>query len=237
MKAKIAVLMFPGSNCDLDTVHVLKNVIKVETDLVWHNHFKEENYDGVILPGGFAFGDYLRAGIIAAHSPAIDEAKVMLKDGRPVIGICNGFQILTEAQFLPGALLQNDSLKFVCKWVNLVVENNNTALSNKMKEGEVIDIPIAHGEGRFFTDNLKELEENNQIVFRYADEQGKVTKDSNPNGSLGNIAGICNLERNCVGLMPHPERASEVILSPKKTTHGRLFFESMMEYIGRRILQ
>lgn len=237
MKAKIAVLMFPGSNCDLDTVHVLKNVIKVETDLVWHNHFKEENYDGVILPGGFAFGDYLRAGIIAAHSPAIDEAKVMLKDGRPVIGICNGFQILTEAQFLPGALLQNDSLKFVCKWVNLVVENNNTALSNKMKEGEVIDIPIAHGEGRFFTDNLKELEENNQIVFRYADEQGKVTKDSNPNGSLGNIAGICNLERNCVGLMPHPERASEAILSPKKTTHGRLFFESMMEYIGRRILQ
>lgn len=237
MKAKIAVLMFPGSNCDLDTVHVLKNVIKVETDLVWHNHFKEENYDGVILPGGFAFGDYLRAGIIAAHSPAIDEAKVMLKDGRPVIGICNGFQILTEAQFLPGALLQNDSLKFVCKWVNLVVENNDTALSNKMKEGEVIDIPIAHGEGRFFTDNLKELEENNQIVFRYADEQGKVTKDSNPNGSLGNIAGVCNLERNCVGLMPHPERASEAILSPKKTTHGRLFFESMMEYIGRRILQ
>ena len=237
MKAKIAVLMFPGSNCDLDTMHVLKNVIKVETDLVWHNHFKEENYDGAILPGGFAFGDYLRAGIIAAHSPAIDEAKVMLKDGRPVIGICNGFQILTEAQFLPGALLQNDSLKFVCKWVNLVVENNDTALSNTMKEGEVIDIPIAHGEGRFFTDNLKELEENNQIVFRYADEQGKVTKDSNPNGSLGNIAGVCNLERNCVGLMPHPERASEAILSPKKTTHGRLFFESMMEYIGRRILQ
>jgi phosphoribosylformylglycinamidine synthase I len=235
MKTKIAVLMFPGSNCDLDTVYVLRNVIKIDTDLVWHNYFKEKEYDGVILPGGFAFGDYLRAGIIAAHSPAIDEAKVMLKDGRPVIGICNGFQILTEAQFLPGALLQNDSLKFICKWVNLVVENNETALSNKMKMGDVIDIPIAHGEGRFFTDNMKELEDNDQIVFRYADETGNTTTDSNPNGSLGNIAGVCNLEQNCVGLMPHPERASEAILSPNKTTHGQLFFESMIEYILRRI--
>lgn len=235
MNVKIAVLMFPGSNCDLDTVHVLKNVIQVETDLIWHNHFKEKDYDGVILPGGFSFGDYLRAGIIAAHSPAIDEAKVMLKDGRPVIGICNGFQILTEAQFLPGALLQNDSLKFVCKWVNLVVENDKTALSNKMKKGEIIDIPIAHGEGRFFTDNVKELIENNQIVFRYADREGNVTQDSNPNGSLENIAGVCNLEQNCIGLMPHPERASEAIISPKNTTHGKLFFESMIEYIIRRV--
>ena len=234
MKVRIAVLMFPGSNCDLDTVHVLKEVMKVKTDLVWHNHFKERDYDGVILPGGFAFGDYLRAGIIAAHSPAIDEARIMLKDGRPVIGICNGFQILTEAQFLPGALLQNDSLKFICKWVNLVVENNKTVLSNKMKKGEVIDIPIAHGEGRFFTDDIKELEENNQIVFRYADEEGNVTDASNPNGSLGNIAGVCNLEQNCIGLMPHPERASEAIISPKGTTHGRLFFESVIEYITRR---
>ena len=235
MKVRIAVLMFPGSNCDLDTVHVLKEVMKVKTDLVWHNHFKERDYDGVILPGGFAFGDYLRAGIIAAHSPAIDEARIMLKDGRPVIGICNGFQILTEAQFLPGALLQNDSLKFVCKWVNLVVENNKTVLSNKMKKGEVIDIPIAHGEGRFFTDDIKELEENNQIVFRYADEEGNVTDASNPNGSLGNIAGVCNLEQNCIGLMPHPERASEAIISPKGTTHGRLFFESVIEYITKRL--
>jgi len=235
MKVRIAVLMFPGSNCDLDTVHVLKEVMKVKTDLVWHNHFKERDYDGVILPGGFAFGDYLRAGIIAAHSPAIDEARIMLKDGRPVIGICNGFQILTEAQFLPGALLQNDSLKFICKWVNLVVENNKTVLSNKMKKGEVIDIPIAHGEGRFFTDDIKELEENNQIVFRYADEEGNVTDASNPNGSLGNIAGVCNLEQNCIGLMPHPERASEAIISPKGTTHGRLFFESVIEYITKRL--
>ena len=145
MSIKIAVIQFPGANCDLDTIHVLNNVIKVKADLVWHNNFKETRYDSVILPGGFAFGDYLRAGIIAAHSPAIDEAREMLKDGRPVIGICNGFQVLTEAQFLPGALLQNDSLKFVCKWVNLKVENNKTALSNKMNIGDVLAVPVAHG--------------------------------------------------------------------------------------------
>ncbi|MFX1312613.1 MAG: phosphoribosylformylglycinamidine synthase I [Promethearchaeota archaeon] len=232
---KIAVIQFPGSNCDLDALYVLNNVIDdIKADLVWHNHFKESNFDGVILPGGFAFGDYLRAGIIAAHSPAIDEAKIMLNDGKPVIGICNGFQILTEAQFLPGALLRNDSLKFICKWVNLKVENNTTAFSNKMDKNDVLAIPIAHAEGRYYTDNLKELEENNQIVFRYSSEEGKITQDANPNGSLENIAGICNLEQNCVGFMPHPERASEAILSPKGTTHGKLFFESMVEYIRRR---
>ena len=234
MNIKIAVIQFPGANCDLDTMHVLNNVINVEADLVWHNHFKESHYDGVILPGGFAFGDYLRAGIIAAHSPAIDEAKIMLNDGRPVIGICNGFQVLTEAQFLPGALLQNDSLKFVCKWVKLRVDNTNTAFTSKMHKGDIIDIPIAHGEGRYYTDRLRELEENDQIVFRYSNEIGELTDDANPNGSLENIAGVCNLERSCLGLMPHPERASETILSPHKTTHGKLFFESMIEFIKRR---
>jgi phosphoribosylformylglycinamidine synthase I len=232
---RIAVIDFPGSNCDLDTIHVLNKVMKVKADLVWHNYFKESNYDGVILPGGFAFGDYLRAGIIAAHSPAIDEARIMLKDGRPVIGICNGFQILTEAQFLPGALLQNDSLKFICKWVNLRVENNKTALSNKMDLGNVLNIPIAHAEGRYYTDNLKELEENNQIVFRYSNEKGKLTSEANPNGSMANIAGVCNIEQNCIGLMPHPERASESILSPKGTIHGTLFFNSMIDFIRERI--
>jgi phosphoribosylformylglycinamidine synthase I len=236
MNIKIAVIEFAGSNCDLDTVHVLRNVINgIDVDLVWHNQFKESQYDGVILPGGFAFGDYLRAGIIAAHSPAIDEARVMLNDGRPVIGICNGFQILTEAQFLPGALLRNDSLKFICKWINLKVENSNTAFSNMMKFGDVCALPIAHAEGRYFTDNLKELDENEQIVFRYSDENGELTDEANPNGSLKNIAGICNQEQNCVGLMPHPERASEAILSPKKTTHGKLFFESMINFIKQRL--
>lgn len=234
MTIQIAVIDFPASNCNLDAVHVLNNVINVKADLVWHNHFKETNYDGVVLPGGFSFGDYLRAGIIAAHSPAIDEARVMLKDGRPIIGICNGFQILTEAQFLPGALLQNESLKFVCKWVNLKVENNKTAFTNKMNVGDVIDIPIAHGEGRYYTDNLKELEENDQIVFKYSTDQGELSNDANPNGSIDNIGGICNIEQNCVGLMPHPERASEAIISPKKTTHGRKIFDSMIEFIKRR---
>ncbi len=227
--------MFPGANCDLDTVHVLKNVMNIDVDLVWHNYFKESKYDGVILPGGFSFGDYLRGGIIAAHSPALDEAKIMLKDGRPVIGICNGCQILAEAQFIPGAFLHNDSLKFICKWVNLKVENNKTAFSNKMNVGDVLALPIAHAEGRYFVDNLKELEENNQIVFRYSTENGELTKDANPNGSLGSIAGICNLEQNCVGLMPHPERASEKILSPNDTEHGRVFFNSMIEFIRRRL--
>ena len=147
MTIKIAVIQFPGANCDLDAVHVLSNVVGVETTLVWHNHFKEAKFDGVILPGGFSFGDYLRAGIIAAHSPALDEAKVMLKDGRPILGICNGFQILTEAEFLPGALLQNESLKFVCKWVNINVINNRTAFTHGMDKNDVLAMPIAHGEG------------------------------------------------------------------------------------------
>jgi phosphoribosylformylglycinamidine synthase I len=235
MTIKIAVIQFPGANCDLDAVHILNDVIGVETHLVWHNHFKEADFDGVVLPGGFSFGDYLRAGIIAAHSPALDEARIMLKDGRPIIGICNGFQILVEAEFLPGALLQNDTLRFVCKWVNIKVINNQTAFTHKMKIDDVLAIPIAHGEGRYYTDNVKELEENDQIVFKYSTEDGSFKPEANPNGSLENIAGICNIEQNCVGLMPHPERASESILSPKQTTHGRIFFESMIEFIKRRL--
>lgn len=235
MNIKIAVIQFPAANCDLDAIHVLNNVINVKADLVWHNHFRESNYDGVILPGGFAFGDYLRAGIIAAHSPAIDEARIMLKDGRAVVGICNGFQILTEAQFLPGALLRNESLKFICKWVNLRVEENTTVSTNKMQKGDILAFPVAHGEGRYYTDKLKELEENDQIVFKYSTEQGDITEDANPNGSLSNIAGVCNLERNCVGLMPHPERASEAILSPKRTEDGKIFFNSIIEFIKRRL--
>jgi phosphoribosylformylglycinamidine synthase I len=231
MTIKIAVIQFPGSNCDFDAIHVLNNVIGIKTDLIWHIDFKEINYDACILPGGFTFGDYLRSGIIAAHSPAMKETSEMLKDGRPVIGICNGFQILTEAQFLPGALLQNDSLKFECRWVHLRIENTNTALTNQMQKGDIIDIPIAHGEGRYFHDNIKELYDNDQIVFRYVSSSGIPTEESNPNGSLDNIAGVCNLERNCVGLMPHPERASEEILSPFNTAHGKYLFQSIINFI------
>ncbi|MBY9007405.1 MAG: phosphoribosylformylglycinamidine synthase I [Candidatus Lokiarchaeota archaeon] len=231
---KIAIIQFPGSNCDLDALHVLNNVMSIETKLIWHNDFKGSQFDGAILPGGFSFGDYLRSGIIAAHSPAIDEARQMLKEDKPIIGICNGFQILTEAQLLPGALLQNDSLKFICKWIKIRVENNQTAFTNQMKSGSILNIPIAHGEGRYFTDNLKELEDNNQIVFKYVDSNGEMGESSNPNGSLENIAGVCDLEQKCLGLMPHPERASESILSPESTTHGRLFFESMKNFIEKR---
>jgi len=231
MTIKIAVIEFPGSNCDLDTLHVLNNVIDIESDLIWHNRFKGNKYDGAILPGGFSFGDYLRSGIIAAHSPAIVEIRKMLEDNKPIIGICNGFQILAEAELLPGALLQNTSLKFICKWVNIKVENTLTAFTTRMNKGEVLDIPIAHGEGRFFTDKLEELKENDQIVFKYCTRKGDITEEANPNGSMENIAGVCNLERNCLGLMPHPERASEEILSPYKTTHGKLFFESMVDFI------
>lgn len=231
MTIKIAVIEFPGSNCDLDTVHVLDKVIGIDVDLVWHNRFKGNEYDGAVLPGGFSFGDYLRSGIIAAHSPALDEAREMLKENKPIIGICNGFQILAEAELLPGALLQNDSLKFICKWVNIRVENTQTAFTNQMDKGNVLNIPIAHGEGRFYTDKLEELKENKQIIFKYCSKEGGITKESNPNGSMDNIAGVCNLERNCLGLMPHPERASEAILSPNKTTHGTLFFESMIDFI------
>ena len=232
MTIKVAVIQFPGSNCDRDTVYILNNVIKdVEASLVWHAEFKESKYDAVVMPGGFSFGDYLRSGIIAAHSPAIEEARIMLNDGRPIIGICNGFQILTEAQFLPGALLQNDSLKFICKWVNIQVKNNKTAFTNNMELDEVLDIPIAHGEGRYYTNKLQELKDNDQIVFQYCSEGGNIADKANPNGSLESIAGICNLERNCLGLMPHPERASESILSPTSTNHAKLFFESMKNFI------
>ncbi len=235
MTIKIAVIQFPGSNCDLDTLHVLKNVINIEADLVWHNEFKGSQYDGVVIPGGFSFGDYLRAGIIAAHSPAMEEVRLMAREEKPVLGICNGFQILIEAELLPGALLQNDSLKFICKWIYVRIETTDTAFTSLMKRGDVLDLPIAHGEGRYYTDQLKELEENDQIVLKYVDRKGNTVKNANPNGSLEYIAGICNLERNCLGLMPHPERASEKILSPFATTHGRLFFDSMIEFIKKGV--
>jgi phosphoribosylformylglycinamidine synthase I len=219
---KVAVIQFPGSNCDLDVFHALKDVVKVEVGLVWHRSFKATDYDAAVLPGGFSYGDYLRAGIIAAHSPAMRHVKTMAKEGKPVIGICNGFQILIESGLLSGALLRNQGMTFICKWVKVKVETENTPFTRATPAGTILDVPIAHAEGRYVNEpeSLKELRENDQVVFRYTDIQGKPTDDGNPNGSMDCIAGICNLERNVLGLMPHPERASEPILSPFSNSDG-----------------
>jgi phosphoribosylformylglycinamidine synthase len=219
---KTAVIQFPGSNCDLDIFHVLKDVLQIEADLVWHTNLKSKDYDGAILPGGFSYGDYLRAGIIAAHSPAIGQVEIMAEEGKPIIGICNGFQILIESELLPGALLSNQTGTFICKWVNIKVETNNTDFTRNVSKGTILKIPIAHAEGRYTISpkGLKDLRENDQIVLRYVDENGNLTKIGNPNGSMDSIAGICNNDRNVFGLMPHPERASEKILSPFSSSDG-----------------
>lgn len=237
---RVAVISFPGSNCDLDTVYVLRRLLGVKADLVWHKFFNGSDYDAVILPGGFSYGDHLRSGVIAAHSSAMKHVKEMVEDGKPVLGICNGFQILVEAELLPGALMQNDCLTFVCRWVTVRAETNSTAFTNLIPKGKLLHMPVAHHEGRYMIDRkgFKELCENDQIVFRYVNEEGEATEEANPNGSMDNIAGICNLERNVVGLMPHPERASEEILSPYGGNDGLLVFESMLAYLkaGRKAL-
>ncbi|MCP8304215.1 MAG: phosphoribosylformylglycinamidine synthase I [archaeon] len=233
---KVAVIQFPGSNCDLDTLHVLNDIMKIRADLVWHRCEDLSGYDGVVLPGGFSYGDRLRGGIIAAHSPIMREVKRMAKDGYPVLGICNGFQILVEAGLLSGALLRNSSLKFVCKWVNLSVVSLRSIFTNDLKRYSLLKMPIAHNEGRYFIEegDLKELYDMDQIVLKYVDGDGRATDEANPNGSMDNIAGICNTEGNVLGLMPHPERASERILSPFGSDDGRSIFTSMIEYMRRR---
>ncbi|MFH0972171.1 MAG: phosphoribosylformylglycinamidine synthase I [Candidatus Micrarchaeota archaeon] len=235
---RIAVIQFPGSNCDFDAHHVLRDVMHMNAELVWHTDFKEGKYEAAILPGGFAYGDHLRAGIIAAYSPAMKEVKKMNKERKPILGICNGFQILCEAQLLPGALLRNASMRFVCKWTSLSVVSNRSAFSRKFVRGDVFQSPTAHGEGNYYIDaeGLKQLYQNDQIAFKYCDLQGRESAEANPNGSLDNIAGVCNPEGNVVGLMPHPERASERILNPYKNEKARLVFESLREFLtGRKI--
>lgn len=227
---KVAVLKFPGTNCDEDVLHVLRNVLGVDANIVWHEYFKADGFDAAILPGGFSYGDYLRAGAIAAHSPSVKQLELMDDDCKPILGICNGFQILVEAGLLPGALLLNSTLTFICKWVHLRVEKTATAFTNLFKVGQVVKMPIAHKEGRFFADErtLKRISE--RIVLRYCDENGRVTEEYNPNGSTENIAGICDKDGNIVGLMPHPERASERILSGN-FPDGLLMFKSMLKWM------
>lgn len=223
----VGIVVFPGSNCDRDVNHVLNDVIGLNTRYVWHTQKSIDEFDALILPGGFSYGDRLRAGIIAAQSPIVEAIKKKADEGLPILGICNGFQILVEAGLLPGALVRNDKLKFSCEWLKMEVLNVDTPFTNLFKLNDQIRIPIAHGEGRYIIsdDKLQELYKNNQIVCKY--------KDLNPNGSIDMIAAVCNEERNVMGIMPHPERASEPILSPEHTnSNARLIFHSLKNFLS-----
>jgi len=211
---RFGVVTFPGSNCDYDCYNAVKRVLKEPVEFIWHADRELDLFDCIILPGGFSYGDYLRTGAIAHFANIMGDIKKFAAKGGLVIGICNGFQILTEAGMLPGALQRNKSLKFICKNIYLRCENNKTPFTAKLKKNQVVRIPIAHGEGNYTADSatLKELKQNKQIIFSYCDEKGRVTDEANPNGSMLNIAGICNKKRNVLGMMPHPERCSEAIL-------------------------
>jgi phosphoribosylformylglycinamidine synthase len=207
--------------------HVLQDVFKLDVKYFWHEDSLPKNLDAVVLPGGFSYGDRLRAGVIAAHSPVISDVKKMADKGMPILGVCNGFQILVEAQLLPGVLLRNTSLNFMCRWTELIVENNKTPFTNQFKLKQKIPIPIANGEGRYYADKktLVQLKKNNQIVFRYGE---------NINDSVFDIAGICNKEGNVVGMMPHPERAVEAEINPKDSKPSSLIFESLITTVGAK---
>ena len=226
---KFGVVIFPGSNCDKDIIFAIQNTIGQQVVELWHKDQDLQNCDVIFLPGGFSYGDYLRSGAIAKFSPIMKEVINFAENGGYLIGICNGFQILTESGLLPGALLHNTNNKFICKNVYLKVNNHNSLITNQYN-GQAIKIPIAHGEGRFFADDitLEELEKNNQIIFKYCDKNGNVSDESNPNGSLANIAGICNKNKNVFGMMPHPERAADPILS---NVDGVNLFKSILSYI------
>jgi phosphoribosylformylglycinamidine synthase I len=219
---KFAVIVFPGSNCDVDLMYAIKDVMGAEAEYVWHDETSLEGFDGVLLPGGFSYGDYLRCGAIARFSNIMQEVIRLAKEGKPVFGTCNGFQILTEAGLLPGVLRRNESLHFICKPVQLEV-NNQSAFTSEYQPKEQLTIPVAHGEGNYYCDEetYQELEANNQIIFRYVD---------NVNGSLHRIAGICNKEGNVLGMMPHPERAMESLLGSED---GKKFFASILKNFGK----
>jgi phosphoribosylformylglycinamidine synthase subunit PurQ / glutaminase len=229
----IAIIQFGGSNCDLDVLHVLEDVVGTDAELVWYKEHDLDKYEAAIIPGGFSYGDYLRAGAIASRTPIMDSIKKMADEGKPIMGICNGFQILTESGLLNGALTTNEYPKFRCEWTNLRVETNDSPFTSAFKKGEVIRIPIAHMEGNFYADEatLSKMEDNDLVAFRYVDSEGHVTEEVNPNGSQENIAGILSGNRNVMGLMPHPERASEEVLG---SNDGIRMFKSMVEYISSR---
>jgi len=227
---KFGVIVFPGSNCDHDCYSMVKHVLGHECEFIWHEDKDLSGFDCVILPGGFSYGDYLRTGSIASLSSIMKAVQEFAENGGPVIGICNGFQVLLESGLLPGSLIKNSSLKFVCKWTYVRVENTDTPFTKYLNIGDVLKIPVAHGEGNYFCskEDLKNLEEGAEIVFRYCDENGEITPRSNPNGSVGNIAGICNKRGNILGMMPHPERCSEELLGG---INGVLIFESLINHL------
>ncbi len=233
---RFGVIVFPGSNCDLDAYHLVRDVLKKPVEYIAHDAKSVGQCTALILPGGFTYGDYLRAGAIARFSPVMDAVKSFAAAGGTVLGICNGFQVLTEAGLLPGALYRNVHLQFRCGPVYVRVENNGTPFTGLAKRGDLLRIPVAHGDGNYYVspDLLRELEDNDQILFRYADENGRVSAKANPNGSLENIAGVCNRAGNVAGIMPHPERAGEQILG---STDGLVVFHSILRYLEREGVQ
>lgn len=225
------VLVFPGSNCEIETHHVLSRVLGEEAEYVWHEEADLRRFDALVLPGGFAHGDYLRAGAIARFSRVMESVREFAAAGRPVLGICNGFQVLVEAGLLPGAMMRNTGLRFICRMVHVRVENASTPFTGLARSGQVLRLPIAHNEGNYYCvpDELRVLEARNQVLFRYCEPDGRVTPDANPNGSTAGIAGVCNAAGNVAGLMPHPERAAEALLG---SDDGRLLFASVSRALG-----
>jgi phosphoribosylformylglycinamidine synthase I len=225
---KFGILVFPGSNCDHDAYHAAAHILGASATFIWHKETDLQKSDVIIVPGGFSYGDYLRSGAIAKYSPIMKSVTDFANNGGIVIGICNGFQILLESSLLPGAMLHNEQLKFVCKQTFIKVKSNATPFTSQIDINKVLQIPVAHGEGNYFidSDGLKELQDNNQIVFTYCNENGLETKESNPNGTINNIAGICNKNGNVLGMMPHPERAVEKLIG---SDDGLLLFKSILE--------
>lgn len=227
---KFGVVIFPGSNCDYDTYYVLKKVMGLDTVFLWHKDHDLKGCDCIILPGGFSYGDYLRSGAIARFSPLIEEVQEFAHDGGLVLGICNGFQILLELGLLPGAMLRNKALKFLCQFVHLRIENTRTPFTRVGRKGQVLRIPIAHYEGNYYADpvTLQQIRENDLVLFRYCDRHGRLTEEANVNGALDSIAGIANPAGNILGMMPHPERASEALLGSED---GQVIFRSIIDHL------
>lgn len=228
---KFGVVIFPGSNCDMDMVYVLETIMKQKVVKLWHKDHQLQGCDFIVLPGGFSYGDYLRSGAIARFSPIMNEVIEYADKGGLLLGVCNGFQVLCESHLLPGALLHNNTHQFLCKNIYMKAQTNDSQVTSAIPLDKALKIPIAHGEGKFYADDatIKKLVENDQVLFRYCDENGNITPESNPNGATDNIAGICNAKRNVFGMMPHPERAADTELG---NTDGKLIFESILSLVN-----